>query len=148
MMGGIMDGIAQALSYGLHLKDGHFLEGSWDDAFYTRQWNTPPELEVIVMPATTDNPGGAGELGVAASMAAVACAYGRATGRMPTAFPINHGGELGFEPFPTVPPVPASPVDGLAKAGIKRPKKKRAKKALSKKKKAPSRRRAPAKKAD
>jgi len=148
MMGGIMDGIAQALSYGLHLKDGHFLEGSWDDAFYTRQWNTPPELEVIVMPATTDNPGGAGELGVAASMAAVACAYGRATGRTPTSFPINHGGELGFEPFPTAPPIPASPVDGLAKAGIKRPKKKRAKKALSKKKKAPSRRRAPAKKAD
>jgi isoquinoline 1-oxidoreductase subunit beta len=148
MMGGIMDGIAQALSYGLHLKDGHFLEGSWDEAFYTRQWNTPPELEVIVMPATTDNPGGAGELGVAASMAAVACAYGRATGRMPTSFPINHGGELGFAPFATVPPIPASPVDGLAKAGIKRPKKKRAKKALSKKKKAPSRRRAPAKTAD
>ncbi len=42
MMGGIMDGIAQALTYSLHLKDGHFLEGSWDNAYYTRQWNTPP----------------------------------------------------------------------------------------------------------
>ena len=42
MMGGIMDGIGQALTYSLHLKDGYFLEGSWDDAFYTRQWNTPP----------------------------------------------------------------------------------------------------------
>ena len=42
MMGGIMDGIGQALTYSLHLKDGHFLEGSWDNAFYTRQWNTPP----------------------------------------------------------------------------------------------------------
>jgi isoquinoline 1-oxidoreductase subunit beta len=138
MMGGIMDGIAQALSYGLHLKDGHFLEGSWDDAFYTRQWNTPPELEVIVMPPTTGTPGGAGEFGVAASMAAVACAYGRATGTMPTSFPINHGGELGFEPFPTTPPIPASPVDGLAKAGIKRPKKKRARKAPPKKRSASS----------
>src|SRR3954453_2352014 len=42
IMGGAMDGIAQALSYGLHLSDGYFLEGSWDDAHYTRQWNTPP----------------------------------------------------------------------------------------------------------
>ena len=148
MMGGIMDGIAQALSYGLHLKDGHFLEGSWDDAFYTRQWNTPPQVEVIVMPRTTGDPGGAGEFGVAASMAAVACAYGRATGTMPTSFPINHGGELGFEPFGTAPPIPASHVDGLAKAGVKRPRKKRARKAPAKKKKAPSRRSPNAKKAD
>ena len=39
MMGGIMDGIAQALTYSLHLEDGHYLEGSWDNAYYTRQWN-------------------------------------------------------------------------------------------------------------
>ena len=45
-------------------------------------------------------------------MAAVACAYGRATGTMPTVLPVNHG-TLSFEPKPTVPPVPASPVDGL-----------------------------------
>jgi isoquinoline 1-oxidoreductase beta subunit len=146
MMGGIMDGIAQALSYGLHLKDGHFLEGSWEDAFYTRQWNTPPELEVIVMPPTTGEPGGAGEFGVAASMAAVACAYGRATGTMPTSFPLNHGDPLGFEPYPTIPSIPASPVDGLAKAGIKRPKKKRAKNPATKKK-ASSKPKTPVKKA-
>jgi isoquinoline 1-oxidoreductase beta subunit len=113
MMGGIMDGIALALTSSLHLKDGHFLEGSWDDYFYTRQWNTPPELEITVMPPTTGKPGGAGELGVPAAMAAVACAYGRATGAMPTTFPINHEGDLGFEPLPTVPPVPQSPTDGL-----------------------------------
>ena len=136
MMGGIMDGIAQALSYSLHLSDGHFLEGSWDDAFYTRQWNTPPELEVIVMPQTTAEPGGAGEFGVAASMAATACAYARATGTMPTSFPINHGDALGFEPFPTTPSIPPSPVDGLAKAGVKRPKRKRtSKRAPARKKK-------------
>jgi isoquinoline 1-oxidoreductase beta subunit len=134
MMGGIMDGIAQALSYGLHLQDGHFLEGSWDDAFYTRHWNTPPELEVIVMPQTTAEPGGAGEFGVAASMAAVACAYGRATGTMPTSFPINHGDPLGFEPFPTTPPIPRSPVDGLAEAHIRRARKKRPKRKAAKKK--------------
>ncbi|MCZ0985573.1 molybdopterin cofactor-binding domain-containing protein [Streptomyces diastatochromogenes] len=112
MMGGVMDGIAQTLTSSLHLRDGYFLEASWDNYFYTRQWNTPPELEIIVMPTTTGEPGGAGELGVAASMAAVACAYGRATGTMPTRFPINHG-TLSFTPKPTVPPIPPSPTDGL-----------------------------------
>jgi isoquinoline 1-oxidoreductase beta subunit len=112
MTGCLMDGIALALTSSLHLRDGHFLEASWDNYFYTRQWNTPFEVEVIVMPPTTGRPGGAGELGVAASMAAVACAYGRATGTMPTSFPINHG-TLSFEPKPTVPPIPQSPTDGL-----------------------------------
>jgi len=115
MMGGIMDGIAQALSYSLHLVDGHFLEGSWDDAYYTRQWNTPPDVEVVVMPPTTGDPGGAGEFGVAATMAAVACAYGRATGTYPTSFPINHDLPITFTPLPTVPPIPQSPTDGLQK---------------------------------
>ncbi|MCI3927748.1 molybdopterin-dependent oxidoreductase [Streptomyces sp. AN091965] len=112
MMGGVMDGIAQVLTSSLHLREGHFLEASWDNYFYTRQWNTPLELKVLVMPSTGGEVGGAGELGVAASMAAVACAYGRATGTMPTRFPINHG-TLSFTPKPTVPPVPASPTDGL-----------------------------------
>jgi isoquinoline 1-oxidoreductase beta subunit len=116
MQGGIMDGIAQTLTSSLHLKDGTFLEGSWDDYFYTRQWNVPPQIQVIVMPATGDKPGGAGEFGVAASMAAVACAYARATGKVPTEFPINHSQPLGFEPFPTVPSIPQSPTDGLANA--------------------------------
>jgi isoquinoline 1-oxidoreductase subunit beta len=113
MMGGIMDGIAQALTYSLHLKNGYFLEGSWDDAYYTRQWNTPFDVQVIVMPPRGNSPGGAGEFGVAAAMAAVANAYARATGTMPTSFPINHNSSLGFSPFPTVPPIPQSPTDGL-----------------------------------
>ncbi|MFF9850860.1 molybdopterin cofactor-binding domain-containing protein [Streptomyces litmocidini] len=112
MMGGIADGIALTLTSGLHLSEGHFLEGSWDQYFYTRQWNTPPELEIIVMPPSGDKPGGAGELAVAGAMAAVACAYGRATGTMPTVFPVNHAEPLAFTPLPTVPPVPASPTDG------------------------------------
>jgi isoquinoline 1-oxidoreductase beta subunit len=112
VMGCVMDGIAQALTSSLHLRDGHFLEASWDNYFYTRQWNTPPRLDVVVMPTTTGEPGGAGEFGVAASMAAVACAYGRATGTRPTTFPINHA-TLSFTPKPTVPPVPQSPTDGL-----------------------------------
>ena len=111
MMGGIMDGIAQALTYSLHLDRGHFLEGSWDNAYYTRQWNCPFDVQVIVMPPATSSPGGAGEFGVAASMAAVACAYGRATGTLPTSFPINHNQPLGFTPYPAVPPLPESPTD-------------------------------------
>jgi len=113
MMGGIMDGIALALTSSLHLKNGHFLEGSWDNYYYTRQWNVPPTLDIHIMPPTTGAPGGAGELGVAASKAAVACAYGRATGKMPTSFPINHNKPLGFKPLPTVPPIPQSPINGL-----------------------------------
>jgi isoquinoline 1-oxidoreductase beta subunit len=113
MQGGIMDGIALALTSSLHLRDGHFLEGSWDNYFYTRQWNVPPEVEVIVMPDTTGEPGGAGEFGVASTFAAVACAYARATGTMPREFPINHRDPLAFTPKPFVPPVPQSPTNGL-----------------------------------
>jgi len=116
MMGGIMDGIAKALTFSVHIKNGIPLEGSWDNAYYTRQWNTPFELEIIVVPPTTGVPGGAGEFGVAPSMAAVACAYARATGAMPTLFPINHDAPLHFDVIPTVPPLPESPTDGLAHA--------------------------------
>jgi len=115
MQGGINDGIAQALTSSLHLQDGHFLEASWDNYFYTRQWNTPPQVQVIVMPPTTGVPGGAGEAGVAASMAAVACAYARATGHVPAYFPINHKDPLAFKVKPFVPPIPPSPVNGLKK---------------------------------
>jgi isoquinoline 1-oxidoreductase subunit beta len=116
MMGGMLDGIAQVLTYSLHLQDGHFLEGSWDHAFYMRQWNVPPQLQVVVMPPTSDDPGGAGEFAVAPSMAATACAYARATGTLPTSFPVNHNrSALGFTPGSTVPPIPQSPTDGLTK---------------------------------
>lgn len=113
MLGGIMDGIGHALTTGLHLQNGHFLEGSWDNYFYTRQWNVPKDVQVIVMPSTTGQPGGAGEFGVAASKAAVATAYARATRTTPTRFPVLHDGPLGFTPLPTVPPIPQSPTDGL-----------------------------------
>jgi len=115
MIGGLNDGIALALTSSLHMKDGLPLEGSWDNYFYTRQWNTPPEVQVVVMPATSSTPSGAGELAVAPCFAAVACAYARATGTMPTSFPVNHG-TLSFEPYPTQPSTPQSPTDGLATA--------------------------------
>ena len=112
MQGGINDGIALALTSSLHLRDGHFLEGSWDNYFYTRQWNIAPRVDVIVMDSDSEQPGGAGEAGVAATFAAVACAYARATGTVPTHFPINHA-VLSFEPKPFIPPIPQSPTNGL-----------------------------------
>ncbi|WP_432844938.1 molybdopterin cofactor-binding domain-containing protein [Amycolatopsis sp. CA-161197] len=112
MIGGLNDGIAMCLTSSLHIKDGIPLEGSWDNYFYTREWNTPVETQVVIMPNTSDTPSGAGELAVAPSFAAVACAYARATGKMPTSFPINHG-TLSFEPLPLDPSTPPSPVDGL-----------------------------------
>jgi isoquinoline 1-oxidoreductase beta subunit len=112
MMGGAMDGIAQALTSSLHLKDGAFQEGSWDNYWYTRQWNVPPTVDVHVM-STPHEPGGAGEFGCGVTQAAVACAYARATGTMPTEFPINHHKPLGFDVLPTVPPIPQSPTNGL-----------------------------------
>jgi isoquinoline 1-oxidoreductase beta subunit len=113
MMGGINDALAMTLTSSLHLDDGHFVEASWDNYFYTRQWNTPPEMNIIVMDSTADEPGGVGEFGVAATCGAIACAYARATGKLPEYFPINHKDPLPFEPYPTVPPIPPSPTNGL-----------------------------------
>ncbi|SDJ79024.1 isoquinoline 1-oxidoreductase, beta subunit [Nocardioides sp. YR527] len=114
MMGGFSDGMCQALTYSNHLVGGQFLEASWDNSAYTRQWNTPFEFECEVMESHGSQPGGVGEAGVAASMAAVACAYARATGEMPTEFPINFHEPLHFEPKSFIPSVPESPTDGLA----------------------------------
>ena len=117
MMGGAMDAIGQILTESLHLKDGYFLEGSWDDYYYTRQWNAPLDVKVIVMPATSTSPGGVGEFGIAVTKAAVACALVRATGKTPSYFPINHFDPLPFTPFPTEPSIPPSPKDGLKDTG-------------------------------
>lgn len=113
MMGGINDALAMTLTSSLHLDDGHFVEASWDNYFYTRQWNTPPEMNIFVVESSADEPGGVGEFGVAATCGAVACAYARATGKVPEYFPINHKDPLPFTPKPLVPPIPPSPTNGL-----------------------------------
>ena len=112
MQGGVMDGIAMTLTSSCHLRDGRFLEGSWDNYFYTRQWNVPKDLEVHIMPSDSDTPGGIGEAAVGSTAAAVACAYVRATGETPKYFPINHG-QISFKPKSYVPSVPPSPTNGL-----------------------------------
>lgn len=113
IMGGVNDALAMTLTSGMHLDDGHFVEASWDNYFYTRQWNTPPEMNIVIVDSDEPEPGGVGEFGVAATCGAVACAYARATGTVPEYFPIMHKDPLPFEPYPTSPPVPPSPTDGL-----------------------------------
>lgn len=113
MIGGIMDAIAVVFTSSAHLENGNFLEASWDNYAYTRQWNTPPEVEVILVESDDDSPGGAGEFGVPAACGAAANAYWAATGTMPTDFPINHHDPLHFTPFPFSPSVPQSPTNGL-----------------------------------
>lgn len=116
LMGGANDGIAIALTFSTHLKNGIPLEGSWDNSYYTRQWNTPHDMHIHLMPNTYEsdrNPGGAGEVAVGPTMASVACAYARAVGKVPTEFPIQHQKDLPFHPHEIVPPIPQSPTNGL-----------------------------------
>lgn len=116
VQGAINDGIANALTAGLHFKDGHFVEASWDNYFYTRQWNTPPEVNVILIEDSEyPDPGGAGETAVPATMSAVVNAYRRATGIEPAYTPLLHKEPFpdGFTEYPTSPPIPVSPTNGL-----------------------------------
>jgi isoquinoline 1-oxidoreductase beta subunit len=115
MQGGIMDGIALTLTSSNHFENGRFLEASWDNYFYTRQWNVPFDVEVHIMDTDSKTPGGGGEAAVGSTAAAVACAYARATGTNPTYFPIQHEKPLAFKPKSFVPSVPQSPTNGLSR---------------------------------
>ncbi|HEX7132628.1 MAG TPA: molybdopterin cofactor-binding domain-containing protein [Iamia sp.] len=90
MQGALMDGCSTILSAGVHIDRGAVREGSFADYHYARQAQAPTVIDVHVMPPTGP-PGGAGELGVPAAAAAVANAYARATGTLPTRFPIAFG---------------------------------------------------------
>ena len=56
------------------------LEGSYSQFHYARQKDSPLDTQIIIFPANRETPGGAGELGVAAAVGAVANAFARATG--------------------------------------------------------------------
>ena len=114
MMGGIMDGIALTLTSSMHLRDGYFLEASWDNYAYTRQWNVPFEVR--------DHPRPLGVRGARAGPASSASpplrapsrrrtpersASSRPSSRSTTARPLH------FKVKPQVPPIPQSPRNGL-----------------------------------
>ena len=87
MQGVLIDALSMTLQAGLHIDNGAVREGSFSDYRFARMANSPPQIDVIVMPPTGE-PGGAGELGFPAAAAAVANAYARATGTTPRSFPI------------------------------------------------------------
>jgi isoquinoline 1-oxidoreductase beta subunit len=88
MQGVLIDALSMTLQAGLHIENGAVREGSFSDYRFARMANSPPQIDVIVMPPTGE-PGGAGELGFPAAAAAVANAYARATGTTPRRFPIG-----------------------------------------------------------
>ena len=98
MLGGLTDAVATTLRAGLHLQDGLFLEGSYSQFHFPRQRDVPTDVTIHVFPATTGEPGGAGELGVPAAVGAIANAYARATGTKPRSFPLVF--PVDFTPFP------------------------------------------------
>jgi isoquinoline 1-oxidoreductase beta subunit len=87
LQGALVDALSVILQAGVHIDGGAVRESSYTDFRYARMRDTPPEVEVHVLPPTGE-PGGAGELGVPAASAAVANAWARATGTAPTRFPI------------------------------------------------------------
>ncbi len=114
MLGGLTDGIGLVLGLGNHLRDGLPIESAWSHFRYPRQGQAPRDVEVIVMPPTADRPGGAGELGVPAAVGAVANAYARATGTVPTSFPVSFA--VDWTPPPPG-PVETAPLQGLPAPG-------------------------------
>jgi isoquinoline 1-oxidoreductase beta subunit len=97
LLGGLTDAISTTLRAGLHIDKGLALEGSYSQFHYARQKDAPRDIKIHIMPATTGEPGGAGELGLPAAVGAVANAYARATGTKPRSFPVIF--PVDFVPF-------------------------------------------------
>jgi isoquinoline 1-oxidoreductase beta subunit len=97
LLGGLTDAISTTLRAGLHIDKGLALEGSYSQFHFARQKDAPREVKIHIMPPTTGDPGGAGELGVPAAVGAVANAYARATHTKPRSFPIIF--PVDFTPF-------------------------------------------------
>jgi isoquinoline 1-oxidoreductase beta subunit len=87
LQGVLVDGLSMTLQAGLHLDHGAIREGSYGDYRFARMRHSPRSVEVHHV-HSGGPPGGAGELGFPAAAAAVANAWARATGRVPTRFPI------------------------------------------------------------
>lgn len=104
MLGCLADGIGVALRLGNHVRDGAIVESSYSDFKVTKQRDFPRDTQVIVMPANSEDVGGAGELGLAGAAGAVANAWARATGRKVRSFPVSF--DIDFDVVPDVPSHP------------------------------------------
>jgi isoquinoline 1-oxidoreductase beta subunit len=97
LLSGLTDAISTTFRAGLHMDKGLPLEGSYSQAHYARQKDSPREVKIHIMPATGSEPSGAGELGLPAAVGAVANAYARATGTKVRSFPLIF--PVDFKPF-------------------------------------------------
>ncbi len=92
LFGQAMDGVALAVRAGLHVDNGATRESNFHDYKWSRQFDSPPEASVHILPSSNVLPGGIGELGIPAASAAAANAWARATGKQPRNFPLNEYG--------------------------------------------------------
>lgn len=91
LQGAAVDAMSTTLSAGIHIDAGAVREGSFADYQWLRMKHIPARIEVHLV-RSDDRVGGVGELGYPSAAAAVANAIARATGTMPTRFPILEGG--------------------------------------------------------
>ena len=92
LLGQAMDGFALVFRAGLHVDKGATRESNFHDYRWSRMFDSPLETSVHILPNSNVIPGGVGELGVAASAAAAANAWARATGKQPRSFPLSEYG--------------------------------------------------------
>jgi isoquinoline 1-oxidoreductase beta subunit len=103
MISGLTVAISYTLLAGIHIINGTPQEGSFSEYHFARQYQSPQQVNVIVMPPTTGKPGGIGELGIPAAVGAIANAYARATGNKPRSFPLynpSYSSDTGAPPSP------------------------------------------------
>ncbi|MDC0712012.1 molybdopterin-dependent oxidoreductase [Stigmatella sp. ncwal1] len=87
LQGATVDAMSTTLSAGLHIDAGAVREGSFADYRWLRMKHVPAEIQVHLV-RSDDRVGGVGELGYPTAAAALANALARATGTLPTRFPI------------------------------------------------------------
>jgi isoquinoline 1-oxidoreductase beta subunit len=92
LFGQAMDGFAVVFRAGLHVENGATRESNFHDYKWSRMFDSPLEMSCHILPGSNAIPGGVGEVGIAATAAAAANAWARATGKKPRNFPlIEHG---------------------------------------------------------
>jgi isoquinoline 1-oxidoreductase beta subunit len=110
-MGGMLDGIAAAMTEWLEWDDGLALQGGWDDYGFTRQWMCPHDVDTIVIDNGDLVPSGAGETGVGAGYAAAVIALQKVLGRKITELPVFR--DKPAYVIPKTPSIPQSPTKAL-----------------------------------
>lgn len=91
LQGAAIDAFSTTLSAGIHIDAGAVREGSFADYRWLRMKHTPAEVRVHLV-RSDDRVGGVGELGYPSAAAALSNAIARASGTMPTRFPLLTSG--------------------------------------------------------